>query len=551
MTELIVPDDKEELPSRSIRRPAWIIAFTGFFLLIGAWALAAPYNGTPDEWAHVIRAAGVASGQVVAASVPDAEGGGGYQTVPHSLVPDSACWQFDPSKPASCAQEPGGDTTAIRDKDPSGRYHPWYYAIVGGPMVLFPNWTGIILARLISAALSAALLATALLDALRWSRYRFLAAGVLVAATPTAAMLGGAINPNGTEIAAGVAFFAAAVPLFHTKSAERSRSLLWHAGIAGLALISMRAGGPLWFSVAIASLLLPWRWATLRGLWGWRAARWWGFGIGFAMLVSVGWTELLKTTAFMGDFTYGQHHGHVEAILLESNYERGYVDEMVAVGSWLDTRLPSSVYIVWESIAAALILAGFILGNRLGRWRLGTLALGGLGIPFAMQILWVNKSGFITQGRYLLPVAAGLPILGAFLIQQYGVSATASRSVLRSCVVTLLPIHFAFLWYTMVRWQHGINWKAGLRGLNPLAGPWQPPLGSLLPLLASAVGILVVGWLVWDAAAISGRRPVHAPPGSADANTQDRGPGENMNGSGRLRSDDAEVRTRPVAPDLV
>jgi len=548
VTELVAPDDQDQPRSAFAGRRAWIIAFTGFFLLLGAWALASPYNGTPDEESHLMRAAGVASGQVVAPMAPDSEGGGGYVTLPHSLVPASACWQFDASKSANCAEEPGGATTAITTRSPAGRYHPWYYAVVGGPLVLFPNWAGIILARLISAALCAALLATALLDAMRWSRYRFAVAGVLVSATPTAAMLGGAINPNGAEIAAAIAFFAAAVPLFNAKQAERSRSLLWHAGIAAVALVSLRSDGPLWFSVAIASLLLPWRWATLRGLWAWRAARWWGLAIGFSMLVSVAWTELLKTTSFMGDFTYGQHRKTVEAILLESDLERGYVDEMVGVGGWLDTRLPSSAYLIWESVAVALILAGFILGNRLSRWRLSALAVVGLGIPFALQILWVNKVGFITQGRYLLPVASGLPILGAFLIQHYGVSAVKSRGVVRFCVVTLLPLHLVFLWYTMVRYQHGINWKLGLRGLNPLAGPWHPPLGSLAPLLTSVVGILVVGSFVWRAASVG-------TPGSAPATRRPRdaaqhdGTGDRTNGSDTPPPEDAQVRSWPVASD--
>jgi Predicted membrane protein (DUF2142) len=546
VTDQKVPDDQEQPVSRSVRPRAWIIAFIGFFLLLGAWAMASPFNGTPDEDSHIIRAAGVAAGQVVAAPAPISQGGGAYQTVPRSLI-RGACWQFNPAKPANCAPEPGGDATEVRVDTSAGRYHPWYYAVVGGPLVLFPNWAGVILARLISAALCAALLAMALVDAMRWSRYRFVAAGVLAAATPMAAMCGGAINPSGPEIAAGIAFFAAAVPLFNAKSAERSRTLLWHAGVAGLTLVSLRAGGPLWFSVAIASLLLPWRWATLRGLWRWRLARWWGFVIAFAMLVSLTWTELLKTT-YMGDFTGGRHRLPVEAIIFELDLERQYVDEMVGVGSWLDTRLPSSAYVIWESVAVALILAGFILANRRGRWRLGALAVGGLGIPFAMQIAWVNKYGFITQGRYLLPVAAGLPILGAFLIQQYGVSATKSRAVLRGCVVALLPIHLASLWYTMVRWQRGINWNLGLAGLNPFAGPWHPPLGSLVPLLASVVGIVVVGWLVWDAASIGSRRPAPAIPGSVDE-TQE--PGASVNGSGRLRSDDPEVRGRSVAADLV
>jgi len=162
---------------------------------------------------------------------------------------------------------------------------------------------------------------------------------------------------------------------------------------------------------------------------------------------------------------------------------------------------------------------------------LGAIAVAGLGIPFAMQILWVNKTGFITQGRYLLAVASGLPILGAYLIQRYGMSATTSRAVLRCCVVTLLPIHFAFLWYTMVRWQHGIDWKQGLHGLNPLAGPWHPPLGSAPPLIVGAAGILMVGWLLWDVASAGSRKSTsltESPTERPVEETQQHGPADRV-----------------------
>ncbi len=523
-----VSHDQEALPSTSIPRRGWIIAFTGFFLLIGAWSLATPYNGSPDEEEHVIRAAGVAAGQVVASPEAAVRGGGAFQTVPRSLVRDR-CWQFDSHKPADCASEPGGDETAIRVGTGAGRYHPWYYAVVGLPLRVSPDWTGVLLSRLISAALCAALLAMALLDGMRWSRYRLVAAGVLATISPMAVSTGSAINPSGPEIAAGIAFFAAAVPLFAEKTAQRSQTLLWHAGVAGLTLVSLRTGGPLWFSVAIVCLLLPWRWATLRGLWAWRAARWWAFGIGFAMVVSFVWTELLKAT-YMGDFTRGRHLGTIETFFSEVDLERQYLDEMVGVTSWLDTRMPLLVYVVWQGVVAALVIGGFILATRLGRWRLAALAAGGLGIPFVMQFLWVNTYGFITQGRYMLPVAAGLPILGAYLIQRYGLAEEKSRSVLRICVVVLFPIHLFCLWYTMIRWQQGLNWKNGLRALNPLAGSWHPPLGSLVPLLACVAGALVVGWFVWNVA--SGRTPRWTPATPAVSSTAD-----------------SESRGEPVAAD--
>jgi hypothetical protein len=478
-----------------LRRRAWLLAFLAFFLLIGAWSVAAPYDGFPDEQDHILRAAGVAAGQVVSPPVDAIRGGGAFQDVPKSLVREN-CWRFKPGQSAACAVEPGGDSTLIHIGSAAGRYHPLYYALVGWPLVLSPDWTGVILARLLSAAMCAALLANALTDAMRWSKHRLMVAGVLVAATPMAAHIGGAVNPNGPEIAAGVAFFAAAIPLLLTDAGARSRTLPWHAGIAALALATLRAGGPLWLAVAVGVLLVPAGRERLRTLWSRRSVRWWVLGIGVAMAQSTGWSLAMKTTN-MGDFTGGRHWSKFQATRLTLEYWRAYADEMVGVMSWLDASMPATAYLIWEGAVAALIGWGFVLAHRTGRWRLAALMAGGLGIPFVMQVAYVNKYGFITQGRYLLPVAVGLPILATFLIQEYGLPADKSRSLLRLFAIVLLPMHLVALIVTMGRWQRGVGPTAPLRSFNPLAGPWQPPLGGLLPVLATVAGVLLFGWLVW------------------------------------------------------
>jgi hypothetical protein len=471
------------------------MAFIGFFLFIGAWSVAAPFDGTPDEREHIVRAAGVAAGQVAPPPVAAVRGGGAFQNVPKSLIRDN-CWKHKPELSAACAPEPGGDETIVRIGSGAGRYHPLYYALVGGPLVLSPTWAGVLAARLISAALCAALLANALTDAMRWSRFRLMAVGVLATVTPIAAHMGSAINPSGVEIAAGIAFFAAAIPLLYARDGLRSRSLLWHTGLAAFALTTLRAAGPVWLAASAVALLLPLQWRRIVALWQQSAVRWWVLGLGAAAIASGIWTVVFKAT-YMGDFTGGRHWSLTQAVRTLLERWRFWTDELVGVLSWLDTRLPAPVYLIWEFLVASLIVWGFVLATRAGRWRLAALAVAGVVVPSLMQLSYVNEFGFITQGRYMLPVLAGLPLLAAFLIAEYGLPRDKSRSLLRIFAVALLPLHLISLVYTMVRWQHGLLPNGGLRALNPLAGPWHPPLGSVLPLVASAAGLVIVGWLVW------------------------------------------------------
>ena len=213
--------DAESDPDGRTRRLSWLLAFVGFFLAIGAWSFAAPYNGTPDEKDHIYRAYGVATGQVVLSPEKAIRDGGAFVDVPTSLLVVD-CWQFKSEVSAECAKEPGGDETLASVGTGAGRYFPAYYALVGGPLALSPDWTGVLLSRLLSAALCAFFLANALIDAMRWSRHRFLAVGVLLGVTPMVVHMGGAINPSGPELAAGVAFFAAAFPLLFTPAARRN-----------------------------------------------------------------------------------------------------------------------------------------------------------------------------------------------------------------------------------------------------------------------------------------------------------------------------------------
>jgi Predicted membrane protein (DUF2142) len=511
------------------RRRTWTLAFAGFFLLFGAWAIAAPYNGTPDEREHLIRAVSVDLGQVFPKPAAWNEMFSDVR-VPSS-VNRYRCWQFVSTVDATCQPEPGGDTTMIDTVTTAGRYHPVYYAIVGWPMVLFPNWAGILLARLVSAAMCAAMLAIAMNNALRWSRGRIAAAGVLVATTPMVAHLGGALNPNGLEIAAGAVLFAAGVPLVSAlrriqeeddppsrtigrhhrhdplpSAYPRLTPLLTQIGLAACCMALLRFAGPLWLLLSVVALLMPLNWRLVRRLWAWHAVRWWTLAIGGVVGAAVTWTLVFEAT-FLGDYTGGNRLRPFQAVWEVTLRWPSYLNEMIGVMSWLDTPLPSPVYVIWEAIAAAVIILGALMANREGRWRLGAIAVAGVIIPTGLMLSVINTAGFFTQGRYLLPVLVGLPIVAGYLIDERSpLESTASpglstvRSAVRSTAVVLLALHLGSLAWTMVRWQRGMVPTPGLRDLNPFTGAWHPPLGSVLPLLTATASAALLGYLLWKAA---------------------------------------------------
>jgi hypothetical protein len=526
-------------PAAVAERRPWLLAFAGFFLLLGAWAVAAPYAGFPDERDHILRAYGVATGQVVLEPATAANGGGAFVDAPRSLLVPR-CWQFKADRPASCAREPGGDETIVRAPTAAGRYFPLYYALVGAPLALSPDWLGVVLARLISAALCAALLANAFSDALRWSRRRVLLAGLVVAATPMVAHMGGAVNPSGLELAAGIAFFAAALPLLFNPAARHNRTLLWHVGVAALALATLRMLGPAWLGLGALALLLPLRRATLADLWRWRGLRLWGLAVVGSGIAAAVWAFALKATEPNTYFNKEEGPiGPLGIVWVEIQRWPTYIQEMIGIMSWLDALMPGVIYVAWTVVAGALVVWAFLFADRAGRLRLVAIAGAAFLVPTALSVAYANTFGFITQGRYILPLLVGLPLLGAMIISQADLPTGVGQQLVRFCAVVLLPTHIVALMFTMLRWQQGIGEDTSL---NPLVGVWHPVLGSATPLIACLAAVAILTWLYWTTVGAA-RDVTEAESQTSAASTTDPAAHTTVTGSRPIVSPDAPPAT--------
>lgn len=462
----------------------------GFWLLHAGWAFATPYNGPPDEMQHVLRAAGVLNGELIGEPAP----AGAIQTVPASL---NVGWCF-PTKvdvAADCEREPGGDESPQPTFTFAGRYNPAYYLVTGWPLSSWPNWTGILLARLLNGAAMAAFLACAVVGAARWFRHRALLAGALVAVTPMVAHLGGAINPNGVEIVAAVALFVALIAVVHEQREGVNRAAVTLAGISACVLVTSRFTGVGWLAVILGVVLIPSRWARVKALARSRSVQVWTVIVGLSVLASLVWT-LISQTAAPGQWDHGFTTAMIARTALLDMWPN-VANQMVGVMGWAETLMPRLVYVIWFAAVGLLVLGGFALGSRVERWRLLALFVGTFAPLLTLEILKANDIGWFNQGRYFLPGAVGLPLLGAYVLVRRGGSVEQARTLTRGFAVMLLPIHVGCLAYTMCRWQ------SGLRSLNPFEGSWSPPYGSALPLILATTGIAVLMACYWLASRIS------------------------------------------------
>jgi hypothetical protein len=466
----------------------WLIAFVGFFLLHAGWAFAAPFNGPPDERAHALRAAAVGHGEVVAENPL-------VQRVPRSLVPDQYnCFPMQVTVPASCAGEPGGDETLGIQLVAAASYNPVYYAVLGWPVAVWPDWTGILLARLLTGAAIAALLACAVVAACHWIRHRAVLAGVLVAATPMLAHLGGAINPNGVEIAAGIALFTGLIPVLREPRDGVNRAAVALVGVSASVLVTVRPLGVMWLGIIVLATLVGTSRTRLRVLIRARVVHAWSAVVAVAIVAAFAWNAIATPLGIThGDL--GLTPKEVLRIAVLDQWPN-VANQLVGVTGFSELLQPRLIYVAWFMAAGLLILGGFAFGGRVDRFRTAFLFAATFFPLLAFELLRANASGWFSQGRYFLPAAVGLPILGAYTLAHSGVSPVQFRSLTRTLAVLLVPIHLVVLAYTMTRWQ------SGLAILNPLKGSWLPPLGPELPLALGGLAVLVLIGMYWWASRV-------------------------------------------------
>ena len=477
----------------------WLVAFAALFLIGAAWSLAMPYDGPPDELQHVLRAYGVIDGQIIS---PDGE-----QYVPASLNPPGiGCFRWHPQKPANCARTagavPGSQQQFQRVKTNAAFYSPAYYAICGWPIYFWPDFKGIVAARLLTTVLMAGLFASAFAVAANLRRGSRLLIGLLVGLTPVTANLMGAVNPAGPEIAVGAALWVALIAM---ADAERVNGwIIALAGVSAAGLAVFRGFGLGWLFAIVCVAALGVSRERLRPLLRNRVL-WAGTAVG-AVGVVYGFYWRFAAPA-LGLDNGPRAHGalSLHQVIAQVLWDRlpFYAQGIVGLTSYGDVPQPQILLFVWYAAAGCAVLLGLACLGWLSRLRLALIVLGSYVVLALPDINAIHHGWYLSQGRYALPFIIGAPLLAAYLLGKAGVLTDRQLNQLtRLSAPILLPFQFVALWFTMIRFDKGVDPGAYPMHLTPFHGRWIPPEGVTLPLALCAFGCLAVfGLVYWRTAA--------------------------------------------------
>jgi len=479
--------------------------FLPTFLILSAlsvlWALAGPVFSSPDENAHALKAVAQVRGQVIGHELP------GIQYIVVDL-PDSyryntgiLCFVRESDASASCNTELGDPAGTDWFNTWVGAYNPVYYYLVGWPSLLFDGSAGIYAMRIVSGILGAALLAWAVVAAMASTRMRWMPIGVAFAMSPMVSYLAGSVTPQGLEISASVLLWISLLRLLESfrvgAASVFPRSQLWAmVTVAGVALVTARALGPLWLVLIFGACVTIVGWQEAKALFLTRASYSWMTVIAGAGLFSVIWTlaggslsgqaEVSEVPLVGGSFFQGAW-----AIIRRTPW---YIEQAAGVFGWLDTGLPSVVYPAYYIAFAIVAVLAFTATGRRGVWTLSLVVALALLVPAVVQGYSVSQTGLIWQGRYGIFLYLAIPLVGGWLLSAPGADRVAFMSVrITSIVAALLALYGSFA-YLLVMRRYVVGTDDTITSM--LSTPeWLPPLGWL-PLILLAV-LAYSGFAVW------------------------------------------------------
>lgn len=403
--------------------------------------LLVPPGAAPDEPSHLTRAGSLATGQLDGEDLPQ-PGLSGYELSDAYLLPDPACYAFDPATPVDCAATPTRTGATIQLASRADEYPlpgHFVYGIGSRTPGIDPIWG----ARTIGLAIAVGLVAAALTT----RRSALGAAGVVVALTPMAWATMATVNPSSFGTAGAVALWCAllAPPL-------RPATAGWLAALGWAALALPRRDGLIWACVILVVALAA---TDVSVVDWWRrlavgprlvialssvATLIWGATNGQRVSQMVLLTPLLVVAAVparivwlregttrarrVGIVVAGGAAATVTALVVIAARPGGWdgalaravseqtgdnLVEAIGVLGWLDTRLPTLAILL--AAGAVGVLVAVALTDRPHRVTLALVVLAAaIATSWVFELFQGNPSGQYWQGRYSLPLLAGVPI---------------------------------------------------------------------------------------------------------------------------------------------
>lgn len=479
------------------RSNRWLLAIFGAFtIVLGlSFALVQPPYGLSDEPAHAIKALATADGQL---SGPKTVGQFGYSAVEfevplaYTSIWHFTCYSGDVNQTPECAPPFPSDQNRTISTSTAGEYPPPYYAIVGGWGWISPGETGLFLMRIFTVLICSLFLTM--------SGYLFVVSGnsarlvaLLVCATPTVFSFSGAVNPFSPEITASILYWTSGIFLLKSEMDKR-RVVIPFFYIGAVSFGVIRPASFLWILISMSVIVLAT--VNIQSLKSSskRKRDFIHFLIAnfVAISLSTSWYLFGMSTRSLGA---GSPAGgeFMDNVLISARRTPAYLRQIFGFFGWTTFYAPLVVLLFFLLAVFLLYLVNHKHSLR------EVIALTSLFLflflgPAILEGARAANSGWGFQGRYLMPVAVGIPIL----LTLTGGHRSINSKLLVAASLLIVSGHVIALSFVTKRFTEGLDgpffWPTQI-DWSGLGGPIAIQVTFLMALLLGA-GFVFTQYLV-------------------------------------------------------
>jgi hypothetical protein len=400
-------------------RRSMLLGLCGLFAI---WVLVMPPFAGSDEHDHAYRAAAAARGEWAIDPVNATRGTGAWLRVPSDIVKAAQpeCQNLIYTKDRDCVGTPAGEGTT-RVASGAGRYHPLFYAVIGTVAKPFDGATALYAMRVATALLAAAFVWMAAIAASTWARTRWPYLGIAVACTPVVIYSSVVASPNGVEMMSALALWTTLVGLL-VAPPEHIRRLAVCAGISGATLATLRPLGPLWCLVILAAVLIGVRPVPgrIRALLRRPAVLLGALLVLISALQATAWVLAVDALKVGGEGT--DHTSLAHRLGVSANQLPAWILQAIAAFPLRDQATHPAVYACYLIIFGTVLVLGLRLGGGRSRAAILLVLAGVLLFPYVTTVQSYDRYAAAWQGRYGLPVAMGMVVLAAYVLDRRGYS---------------------------------------------------------------------------------------------------------------------------------
>ena len=384
------------------------------FALMAVWSLMTPLFSGPDEPSNFVRSAAVVRGEWVGDNVlPTLLKS--YWTTSVNIDPQFGAannipWCFAPfsDRPGCGSRLEDTQVTDIPAWTNMGRYPIVSFFISGIGTVFGAQDLSVRAARLMMSLACALLIA---LSAAVMKRRAASSSGVLLAMLPGTVFLASTMNPSALEICAAIALWTITPSVI---AHDRTRFDLLAFSIAGALLILTRAIGPVLYVliVALSYFVTKQRRPLVVIAQQFRNA----LAIHGVAVLFAGWW-FLKIYSFQTNNVLSEG---ILSISLRSQIDEAVrhipmlLDQAIGNFGWLDAPMPRVALYIIVALYCVVLAKGIVVGSAGTRIAMFLLCLVTTVVVIVLDVNYYSMlRSFGAQGRHIVPLLVGLPIIAA------------------------------------------------------------------------------------------------------------------------------------------